>query len=148
MKPKNQPVKLVTRATEALRAFLGQVSAIKHMRLTLKSSASGAKPDILVDIEVFGHPHKLACAVRPDGSPGEIEEVITHLHNVVAGRLEPTAFLLIAPSLSQRMQEACKLSNVGYLDFEGNARLVLDEVFIGKRTLPPRTRDSLPQVKV
>ena len=62
------------------------------------------------------------------------------LHARFPGETTP---VLIAPELSEEAQALCRESNTGFLDFEGNARLYLDEVFIVKRslthhkTLPP-----------
>jgi hypothetical protein len=44
--------------------------------------------------------------------------------------------VLIAPYLSLEAQDLCKQSHVGFLDFEGNARLTVGDSFIFMRSLP------------
>jgi hypothetical protein len=47
-----------------------------------------------------------------------------------------TTPVVIAPYLSPEAQAICKQSRVGFLDLEGNARLSVDEVFIGIHSHP------------
>jgi hypothetical protein len=44
--------------------------------------------------------------------------------------------------MSAQTRALCEQNRVGFLDLEGNARLVVDEVFIGKRSV---RSDSVPQ---
>jgi hypothetical protein len=49
-----------------------------------------------------------------------------------------STLVIIAPYLSPEAQAICKENDAGFLDLEGNARIVVDEIFISKRTMLPR----------
>jgi hypothetical protein len=93
---------------------------------------------IIAQIEVYGHSHTLACEVYPDGDPDRLRKAF-HENRAAAAPLASDATpVLIAPYLSPEAQDLCKQRNAGFLDFEGNARLTVGEVFIGLRSLPGR----------
>ncbi len=132
---------LKVRAADALKSFLGQVSTIRVNQITLEPCSNRCTCDLLASIDVLGHPHTLACSVTPHGR----SRLALHaLEELWKQPYLPATWmpLLIAPHLSPDMQTLCKQNKIGFLDFDGNARLVLDEVFIVKRTMPPRKTHS------
>lgn len=130
------------RATEALRALLGQVSVIK-----LKEIRRQPKGPMLARVDVLGHSHTLACEIRPAGEGESLRSALRELHNDLSCCDDAATPLLIAPHFSPEAQALCKESATGYLDLEGNARLALGEVFIGKRSMPCRSAErSGPEV--
>jgi len=126
---------LELRATDALKAVLGQVSVIKLKEMRREAHTQGRSVEILADIDVFGHTHLLACEVKAHGEPAQLRTSLRNLRNdsSVAGNVTP---VIIAPYLSPEAQQVCKESDAGFLDLEGNARLSFGEVFIGMRSLP------------
>lgn len=125
-------------AVEALKELLQQVSAIKLRDIKLMSPDSAGESDILVHIDVYGHNRMLVCKVKSSGdlrpvrsALGKLKEYVGH----VAGEITP---ILIAPQLSPEAQALCRESSAGFLDLQGNARIILDEVFFAKRSVPPR----------
>jgi len=130
MKTKNSMDDLELRATEALRALLGQVSVIK-----LKEIRRASKGSVLADIDVLGHRHTLACEVRPNAQPENLRTALRELNN--SHRKDATIPVVIAPFMSPEAQAVCKESHAGFIDLEGNARLAMGEVFIGKRAFSP-----------
>jgi hypothetical protein len=138
--------KLEMRAAEALKALLGQVSAIKLKAIEFKSPGPGGATGILAHIDVYGHSHTLACTLNDSSRPAHLRMALTELcrqASQVAGDAVP---FLIAPFLSAEAQALCKENRTGYLDLEGNARLVLNEVFFATRSLPNRTHHAFPVV--
>jgi hypothetical protein len=132
---------LKVRAADALKSFLGQVSTIRVDQITLEPYAIRGSCDLLATIDVLGHPHTLACSVTPYGRSRHARIAVEELRKQPA--LPATWMpLLIAPHLSPGMQTLCKENEIGFLDFDGNARLVMDEVFIVKRTMAPRKAHS------
>jgi hypothetical protein len=121
------------RATEALRALLGQVSVIK-----LKEIRHQPKGPLLARVDVLGHSHTLACEIRQGGEAESLRGVLLELRNDVSCCDGAATPVLIAPHISPEAQALCKESATGYLDLEGNARIALGEVFIGKRSMPCR----------
>ena len=143
MKTGTVSIELETRAAEALTAMLGRASVIKLMELKRESPPRARFAAILARIEVFGHSHTLACEVNPDGEPGRLRKVLREWQSDAASLDSDATPVFIAPYLSPEAQALCKQARAGFLDFEGNARLSIGEVFIGMRSLP---RDEATRV--
>ena len=86
-------------------------------------------------IDVFGHSHTLACEVNSDLSPSKVRASLKKMQDCAAHLAGQTTPVLIAPYFSPEAQALCKESHAGFLDLEGNARLSLGQVFIGKRSM-------------
>ncbi len=136
MKSNNAPADLERRATDALKALLGQISAIKVKEMRREAHTQGRRVEILADIDVYGHTHLLACGVKAHGDPAQLRSALRDLRNDVASLAGNATPVIIAPYLSPEAQQLCKESNACFLDLEGNARLTLGEVFIHTRSLP------------
>lgn len=128
---------LGTHAMEALKAVLHQVSTVE-----LKTTEVRKTPDLSrqtefeVQIGVLGQTQTLACKVT---ASREIRAVRKALREFAedAGRFSDKKIpVFIAPSLSPEARELCIASKTGYLDFDDNARLILGDVFVSKRSLP------------
>jgi hypothetical protein len=130
---KNTTDDLERRATEALRALLGEVSVIRLMEI--ERTSKGA---MLARVDVLGHSHTLACEIKLSEQPENLRMVLQTLHDDAARYDSAATPVLIAPHFSPETQKLCKECSTGYLDLEGNARLALGEVFIGKRSLRVR----------
>jgi len=135
MKSDRAANELELRATEALKALLEQVSAVKLKEMKRESPARGRSAEILAHIDIYGHSHTLACEVNADTRPSKVRASIRKLQDCAAHQTGDTTPVLIAPYLSPAAQTLCKKSHAGFLDLEGNARLSLGEVFIGKRSM-------------
>jgi hypothetical protein len=132
MKTNNTTREMDVQAAQALGSLLGQISAIKTKDIRFKS-AGPHRGDILAEIDVLGRNHKLVCHVA-DGQPDDVHNTIKKLRSRATAGAGDTTHVLIAPYLSPQTRALCEESRIGFLDLEGNARLVLDEVFIGKRS--------------
>jgi len=138
MKTDRAATELEMRAAQALKELLQQVSAVKLKEMKHEPPARRRAADILVHLDVYGHSHTLACEVHHDPCPSEVRASLKKLQDCAsrfAGQATP---VLIAPHLSPEAQALCKESHAGFLDLEGNARLSMGEVFIGKRSLHQR----------
>jgi hypothetical protein len=122
-------------AIKALTEALQEVSGIKVKEI----GRNGAK-DIIANVDIYGHHRTLVCKVRENTESLRIRRTLKELNKLVRTRAEDMMPILIAPSLSQEAQTLCTESNAGFLDLEGNVRLVMKEVFIAKRSLPQRHR--------
>ncbi len=85
-------------------------------------------------VDVLGRSHTLVCAVKTDAHPGNLLATLRALHESAARVAGAATPVLIAAYLSPEAQALCKQSHSGFLDLEGNARIDIGEVFIGKRT--------------
>jgi len=125
-----------SRAAEALMSVLHQVSQIKLKGIDLESPRPDLRVDILAHIDVHGQSRTLICKVRASGHPDHVRMALEEFQ-VDASRFDGNATrVVIAPHLSEKSKALCRESKAGFLDLEGNARLELGEVFIGKRSWP------------
>jgi len=132
---------LELQASEALQALLAQVSGLRIKEIKHQPKSRDRAFDILARIEVFGHPHTLACKVKAPASDRLLQAALDDLCARTA-QLSSTAIpVMIAPCLSYEAQEICKHARAGFIDLEGNARLDLGEIFIGVRSHPCRASD-------
>jgi hypothetical protein len=134
MKTDREATEFEVRASEALKALLEQVSAIRLKEMKHEPPARGRTAEILVHIDIYGRSHTLTCKVNPDTRPSKVRASLKKLQDSAAHLAGKATPVLIAPYLSPEAQTLCKESHAGFLDLEGNARLSLGEVFIGKRS--------------
>ena len=120
---------LELQAEKALRALLSEVppirvESIEHPR------ANDDRVDLRAHLKVDGRPYVLICEVKGNGQPRFVRIASLQLRNTLAqSGLAATPFL-IAPYLSEDAQKICREQGIGFLDFEGNARLAFDGVFV------------------
>ena len=136
MKPGDRDPALETRAAEALRNLLQQVSSIELGEIRVESRGSGRPSCMVAHIRVLGHSHTLVCRVGASSQPGPLRRSLAALAQFAAQEAGSATPLLIAPLLSPRAQALCCESHAAFLDLEGNARLELGEIFIRRRSLP------------
>ena len=135
MKTDRAATEFEVRAAEALRELLEQVSAVKLKEMKSEPPARGRAAEILVQIDVYGHSHTLACELNADTRPSKVRASLKKLRDCAAHLAGEATPVFIAPYLSPEAQAICKESHAGFLDLEGNARLSVGEVFIGKRSM-------------
>ena len=132
MKANRIPNEMEAKAAEALNALLHQVSSIKAVDIRFQPARR--KSNILADIDVLGRSHRLVCNVA-DGQPDDVKRALQKLRTCADGKRTDATPVLIAPYLSPQEREMCARNRVGFVDLQGNARLSVDEVFIGKRSV-------------
>jgi hypothetical protein len=104
-------------------------------RIKLKSLKTGPMQkdpafDLQVRIELDGKQHTLIAEVKSSGQPRYAREAILRL-KAIAGRSNPPAIpVFIAPFLTESTRDLCFQQGVSYLDFEGNARMAFDSVYL------------------
>lgn len=121
---------LENRAADALGALIEQVPALKLQDIKVEQQDSGRVIDILAHVDVSNRHHVLACEVKASGQPRHVRMALLQLRNYIANRGSEMTPIFIAPYLSPEAQALCREQQVGFLDLEGNARLVFDGVFI------------------
>ena len=128
---------LELRAAGALRVLLEQVPTISIRDIKVESLTSDRVIDILAHVTVADRHHALICEVKANGQPRHARMAVLQLRNYVAHLGGDTTPIFVAPYLSPEAQALCREHEVGFLDLEGNARLVFDGVFI-ERLVPNR----------
>lgn len=124
-----------SRAAEALKSVLRQVSQIKLSSIDLDSPRPDLKIDIRAQVDVHGHRRTLLCKVRASGQPDQVRTALEEFDVRDAQFSANSIPVLIAPHFSEEGKALCREGNTGFLDLEGNARIDLGEVFIGNRSL-------------
>jgi hypothetical protein len=132
MKATRKPNEMEALAAEALGDLLHQVSSIKTR--DIKFQPAHRKSAILADIDVLGRSHRLVCNVA-DGQPDDVKRALQKLRTCSDRKKDDATPVLIAPYLTPQAREMCAKDRVGFVDLQGNARLMIDEVFIGKRSV-------------
>jgi hypothetical protein len=134
------------RAVDELRALLEQVPAIKVKDIRPTAPAgSDHDVDIVGNLNVNGRRHQLVCEVKANGQPRNVRIALLQLRNSLAHFGKDVTPFLVAPYLSPEAQALCRDQGVGFLDFEGNARLILGGVFVERSVSnkPPTERREL-----
>ena len=135
MKTDRAANELETRAAEALKSLLEQVSAVKLKEMKRESASARPRcrnPGAYRHLRPQPYPGLRGECRR---APQQVRASIKKLQDCAAHLAGETTLVLIAPYLSPEAQALCKESHAGFLDLEGNARLSVGEVFIGKRSM-------------
>jgi hypothetical protein len=88
--------------------------------------------NFIAHIEVSGKPYTLVCEVKSTGQPRHVRAALHKLRHYAAQH-EQSVPVFVAPYLSQESQVLCREAGVGFLDLEGNARIVFDGIFIERQ---------------
>ena len=119
-----------SQAAHALRLLLEQVPAIKLLHIEQEHPGPDQGVDLVVHIDVSGRRHALVCEVKSIGQPRHVRTALLQLRNYMAHHAQDATPVFIAPYLSPDAQALCREHDVGFLDLEGNARLIFGSVFI------------------
>ena len=134
LKPKFSMKDLESQAAQALRLLLQQVPAIKLLDIEHEApSGPDGGIDIVATIDASGRRHVLVCEIKSAGQPRHVRMALLQLRDYVARYAQGATPVFIAPYLSPAAQSVCREQDVGFLDLEGNARLVFDSVFIERQ---------------
>jgi hypothetical protein len=130
-------------AVAALKTLLGQVSAIKVREVRIECTAPSREFLIVAYVDVYHHSHTLVCSVKSSDEPEDVHSALAELETRAALLSSNATPVFIAPRVSSKARALCTQGRAGFLDLEGNARLHLDDVFIGQRsTLLPHSHPS------
>jgi hypothetical protein len=121
------------RALEALTALLEKVPVIEPDDVEIVRPGPQRGPDIEIHVELLGRRHTLVCEVKANGQPRHVRTALLQVRDFVSYLGENAIPVLIAPYLSPEAQGLCRENEVGYLDLEGNARLVFGGIFIERQ---------------
>jgi len=144
-------VNLIERqAVGHLRELLDEVLAIVIENIEVEIAGPGGVVDAVAHLDTGDRKHILVCKVKAVGQPRHVRMAVLQLKEYVAqfvrrGEANATP-VFIAPYLSPEARALCKEYGVGYLDFEGNCRLVFEGVFI-ERSVPSKPKAEQRDLK-
>jgi hypothetical protein len=133
LKPIQSMKSVEHQAAQALRGLLEQVPGIKLLDMEHEVSEHNQHTDIVTHIDISGRRHTLVCGVKSTGQPRHVRMALLQLHNDMVHQEQDATPVFIAPYLSPEAQALCREQDVGYLDLEGNARLIFGNVFIERQ---------------
>jgi hypothetical protein len=146
LKVSNSVKNLEEQAAGALTSLLEEVPAIKVRDVRIEPDGPDRGIDILARINVSGQRYLIVCEVKSSGQPRHVRTALLQLRNYVAHREPSSLPVFIAPYLSAEARALCREEKVGFLDLEGNARLVFDGVFI-ERLVPNKPASARRELK-
>lgn len=148
MLKKASVVKSEKEAAHRLQGLLAEVPflSVEAVQENIRDRELHRELDFLIEVKSNGRPQKLVCEFKSNGQPRIVRAAIDQLRYYVAA-LEKGAYgVIVAPYLSPAAQQICREENVGFLDFEGNCRLVFDGVFI-ERAVPLKPATERREIK-
>lgn len=127
------------RAKDALTAVLRQASTIEMKGIEERKTPDlSRQTEFVVQVGVLGHNKTLACKVTPSGESRAVRKALREFEEDAARFPGNAMPVIVAPYLPPESRELCIESNTGFVDFEDNARIVLGDMFIAKRSMPRR----------
>ena len=125
------------RAKEALTAVLRQVSTIEIKGVEERKTPDlSRQPEFVVHVSVLGRSKALACKVTPSGESRAVRKALREFEEDAARFPGEAIPVIIAPYLPSESRNLCVESRTAFVDFEDNARMILGDIFIAKRSLP------------
>ncbi len=118
------------RAIEALKSVLTNVSGVKLRFIETDAPVIRQDIDILAQVEIYGHDHMLACMLVPNEERQQMHESVVRFCSRALKVAQNVTPVLIAPRLSSELQRLSRETKTGVVDFRGNARIELGEMFI------------------
>jgi Transcriptional regulator, AbiEi antitoxin, Type IV TA system len=73
---------------------------------------------------------ELVCEVKANGQPRFIRDAVLLLRHYIQAERTNAIPIVIAPYLSEQARQLCRQEQVGFLDFEGNAHIAFETVYI------------------
>ncbi len=122
-----------THAVEALRGLLETVPILQVEAIEAEAVSSEWSPDWVASLLVHGRQHLLVCGYSANGQPRHARSALLELRHYIAQRALKATPVVIAPYLSPSVRRMCEEQGVGYLDLQGNARIVFGGVFIERQ---------------
>ena len=121
-------------AVRVLESLLREISQFDLYRIDREAAlAADARYDIIVNGSYAGRPIQLFIEVKSNGQPRVVRSAAHQLKRYLEHRNEKTVPVVMAPYLSEQAREACREEGVGYADFQGNAHIEFDAVYIDRQ---------------
>lgn len=135
-------------AVERTKNLLGSVPFLKIEGVDHEPSAPDhrGRRDFLLRLKAHGRSYRIVCEIKSSGQPRYVRSAIDQLRAYIERSGQRTYPVVIAPYLSPTARQICQEGEVGFLDFEGNCRLVFNGVFI-ERLVPAKSSTERRELK-
>lgn len=128
-------------AKTALLSCLSRIPFLKVIDVQEEYRGKDVQADLAVKIKLPRKVIQLIADVKNSGQPRLAREAVNQLLRY-KGKISDSYFVLIAPYISQKAAEICRLEGIGYLDLSGNCLLSFDKIFIQKEGYPNRFKEK------
>lgn len=130
LKVSNSVKEVEERGAAELERLLKRIPRIKIKSLKIGPMQKDPGSDVQVRMELDGKQHTLIAEVKSSGQPRYAREAILRLKAIAARSNPPAIPVFIAPFLTESTRDLCFQQGVSCLDFEGNARMAFDSVYL------------------
>lgn len=125
-------VKIEQQAVEELRNVLAKVPEVELVEILTEPEQQDRSIDFIARLSFNGQRRNIVAEVRANGQPRYVLTALFQLQRYVERQQESVVPIVIAPYLSESARTLCIESNVGFLDFEGNARIRFPGFFLSR----------------
>ena len=141
-------MKMESEAVRRLQGLLAEVPflSVEDVQQEVRDPNDRRELDFLIDVKSHGRQQRLVCEVKNNGQPRIVRSAIDQLRYFLQPGKDDVYGVVIAPYLSPAAQTICREEGVGFLDFEGNCRLVFGGVYI-ERAVPLRPTTERRELK-
>lgn len=141
-------VEVERQALERAKILLAGVPFLKieNVNHEFSEPSCEGQVDFLLQLRVHGRSHRLIFEVKQNGQPRHIRLAAAQLRNFIDPKQRDAYGVIVAPYLSPAAQKICQEQDIGFLDFEGNCRLVFDNVYI-ERVVPLKPSTARRELK-
>lgn len=138
-------VKVERQAVETLRRVLAEVPEVELVEILAAPDQQDRSIDFIVRLSFNGQRRTIVAEVKSSGQPRHVQSALFQLQRYVEGHQESVVPMVVAPYLSESARTLCAENNVGFLDFEGNARIKFPGFFLSRKVAskPPAERREL-----
>ncbi|RTL47148.1 MAG: hypothetical protein EKK53_00510 [Burkholderiales bacterium] len=138
-------VKVERQAVETLRHVLADVPEIELFEIQAAPDQPDSSIDFIVRLSFNGQRRTIVAEVKSSGQPRHVQSALFQLQRYVEGHEESVVPIVVAPYLSESARALCTESNVGFLDFEGNAHIKFPGFYFSREVAgkPPAERREL-----
>ncbi|RUP23868.1 MAG: hypothetical protein EKK45_27615 [Curvibacter sp.] len=138
-------VKVEQQALEMLRNILAELPEVELIDILAEPEQKGLSIDLIAHLSFNGQRRTIVAEVKTSGQPRHVQAALFQLQRYVEIQQESVVPIVVAPYLSEDSRALCTESNVGFLDFEGNARIKFPGFFLLREVAgkPPAEKREL-----
>lgn len=132
-------------ASELLENTLRCIPIVDDISFEREPVIDGQRFDFLAKVRIANRAYRLICEVKPKLLPKQARMAVLNMADIIKDTDDVSTGILMSDYLSPTSRLICSRHGIGYLDFEGNVRLALNEVFVEREvsTKPVAERKKL-----
>jgi hypothetical protein len=121
---------LVKQTKGALKACIERLPSVSIKSLGRLPGEGAGRGDLLLELGTSSGTCEVIVAVRSSGQPRFVREAIGSLLRLMRNRPSACGGVITAPYISRASARICEESDIGFVDFVGNCRLRINDIFI------------------